>query len=298
MKTNIKFLDAGVLTMGSVAASLLLAAAGCGGEPMNGGDSAGTGSPETVAPAPFDPPSPSAADEQEMNLRATVVLPDRAVVKFYEPENGLILVTEAGRNGNPPVITADMKKLSAVALYEGLTNEKAPAPLVEAAGRAAQLQRVARPIREAAALDVTPAFLRAPATVATGSAGQLEKVTSALTFSSSYDQWFYDNFCENGHNVGDWTWGITWMYSSGSGNFTRYDNNLVSSTVSVYGGDSVHAKFQIQPWYSWSTPKDLFIQNGYYYGYFRVDLSIDFDFRVYVDQASGDSYHWCSYGDN
>ena len=74
-------------------------------------------------------------------------------------------------------------------------------------------------------------------------------------------------------------------FSSGSGNFTRNDNNAAWSTVSVYGGDAVHAKFQIRPWYSWQTPKDLNIQNGYYYGYSNLNFGVDFDFRVYVDNA-------------
>lgn len=298
MKTNRKPIDGGVFATAILAAGVLLAAAGCGVEETETGDPAGAGAAGMVAPAPFEPPSLSPQDEAAMNLRATVVMPDRAVVKFYEPQDGLIVVTEAGRNGTAPVIAASMKRLSAVDLYERLTNQKAPAPLVEATARATQLQRVARPSRETAPLDAIPSSVRATGGRDTNLAGDLQTVRSALTFPNSYDQWFYDNFCEQGSQVGDWTWGITWMFSSGSGNFTRSDNNFASSTVSVYGGGSVHAKFQIMPWYSWQTPKDLFIQNGYYYRYYRFDFSVDFDFRVYVDQASGDLYHWCSYGDN
>jgi len=285
--------------LSTMAAGLILAAAGCGGE----------GTPETGDPAvaesaegtAFNPPSFSAGDDQELNLRASVEVPNRAVVKFYEPQDGFILISEAGRNGNPPVITKDMKKLSAVDIYERLSNQKAPLALVDAVEHASlqrQRQRPVGSIREAALADITPFLLRATTADKTKVVGDVQQITSALTFASSYDQWFYDNFCENGANVGDWTWGITWMFVSGSGNFRRNDNNYVSSTVSVYGGGSVHNKVEIMPWYSWSTPKDLYIQNGYYYQYYRLDFGVDFDFRVTVDQAAGDSYHWCAYGDN
>ncbi len=41
----------------------------------------------------------------------------------------------------------------------------------------------------------------------------------------------------------------------------------------------------------------MFVANGYYNKWHR-DASIDYDVYIYVDQAAGDSYHWCSYGDN
>lgn len=297
MKMNQGRIDRGMSGMRTMTVGLILAAAGCGvdGVPETG-DPAGT---ESAAAAVFNPPSLSAEDDQALNLRATVEFPNRAVVKFYEPEDGFIVISEAGRNGNPPVITKDMKKLSAVDIYERLSNQKAPLALVNAVAHASLLrQRPVAPTREAAAADTTPSLLRATTAGATKVIGDIQQVTSALTFANGYDQWFYDNFCEGGVNVGDWSWGVRWMFVSGSGNFRRNDNNYVSSTVSVYGGVSVHNKVEIMPWYTWSTPKDLFIQSGYYYGYSRLDFAVDFDFRVTVDQAAGDSYHLCAYGDN
>ena len=89
--------EKGVLLARSVAAGSLLAGAGCGAEATEAGDPASAGSGAAAAPAAFQPPSPSPEDEQAMNLRATVEVPERAIVKFYEPQEGMIVVTEAGR---------------------------------------------------------------------------------------------------------------------------------------------------------------------------------------------------------
>ena len=80
MTMNQTRIDRGMSSMRTMAVGLILAAAGCGVEGVpETGDPAGT---ESTAGAVFNPPSLSAADDQELNLRATVEFPNRAVVKF------------------------------------------------------------------------------------------------------------------------------------------------------------------------------------------------------------------------
>jgi hypothetical protein len=190
-----------------------------------------------------------------------------------------------------------MKGMSAVELYEALAKEKAPTALVEAVSRGALLKPRAPSASIAPKADLAPPTLRStPAPRA--QADDTIQVSSALTFASSYDQWFYDYFCSGGRYVGSgWDYVIQWMYATGTGAFGQNDMNWVDSTVSVYGGGSVHYRVQIRPWSSWSTPRDVFVANGYYNKWHR-DADIDYDVYIYVDQAAGDSYHWCSYGDN
>jgi len=277
----------------AVASVLMLATVGCGDGPSvdDPTDTKPGGGADSAA---FTPPVMSAEAEATLRLRAEVDFPDRGFVKFFEPEDGVILIQEGGRNNMEPLIPSSMSKLPATELYEALSGQKAPGELVQAATRAAALlPRVAR--TEAIKLaDLDPDALRTG--TKTLNVDGTATISSALTFSNSYDQWFYDNFCAGGVRVGNgWDYVIQWMFVTGSGSFTRTDMNWVDSTVSVYGGDAIHYRVRIQPWYSWSTVADVMVQNGYYNKYHR-DNGIDFDFNVAVDQAAGDSYHWCSYG--
>ena len=233
-----------------------------------------------------------------MGLRAKVEFPDQGVVKFYEPMDGIILISEVGLNGTAPMVPPSLDGLSATEMYEALAKQKAPSALVEAASRAALLKQ--RPALKTIAptAELAPPSLRATPTLGVGGDSGLVRLSSALTFNNSYDQWFYDNFCAGGTYVGNgWDYVVQWMYVTGTGSFRRNDMNWVDSTVSVYGGGSVHYRVQIEPWYTWSTVLDVMIPNGYYHKWHR-DSGTDYDVYIYVDQASGDSYHWCSYGDS
>jgi hypothetical protein len=278
-----------------VASALLFATVGCGNETAGTDDStqpAPPGSSSGELSATMD----EAQQDQVLRLRAKIEVPNQGVVKFYEPQDGVILISEIGRNGIDPMIPPSMSGLPAVQLYETLAKSKAPTPLIEATSRAALLkQRTPSALLEPA-VDISPSKLRSmpAASVEPG----VVQVSSAITFPNSYDQWFYDNFCSGGVKVGGgWDYVVQWMFATGTGSFQRNDKNWVDSTVSVYGGGSVHYRVQIQPWYSWSTVLDVFIQNGYYHKWHR-DNGTDFDVYIYVDQAGGDSYHWCSYGDS
>jgi hypothetical protein len=292
-----------------IAGALLFAAVGCGTEGPDGNgtgaDGTGTDRPGAAAPntgsateevsAPLD----EAAQDQAMGLRAKVEVPNQGVVKFFEPQAGIVLIAETGLNGTGPMVPVEMEKLPAVDLYEALSKQKAPTALVDAVSRAALLKQRALPTGIAQrTADLAPPALRAMPAVHAVPGTDLSKVSSALTFPNSYDQWFYDNFCAGGSKVGNpWTYAIQWMFVTGTGSFQRNDMNWVDSTVSVYGGGAVHYRVQIEPWYSWSTVWDVQIQNGYYSKWHR-DNGTDYDVYIYVDQAPGDSYHLCSYGDS
>jgi len=280
-----------------IAGAVFFAAIGCGTE--NAG--AGSTGLEEPSSGQADEVTTTALDEAKqdaaMGLRAKIDFPNQGVVKFFEPQEGIVLISEIGRNGTAPMIPTSMQRLPASELYEALTNQKAPPALVDAVTRAALLkQRTSSPVLTPKA-DLSPSTLRAlPARTEAGAG--LTKVSSAVTFANSYDQWFYDNFCAGGVKVGNgWDYVINWMYSTGTGSFQRNDMNWVDSTVSVYAGGAVHYRVQIQPWYTWSTVLDVNIQNGFYNKWHR-DNGTDYDVYIYVDQAAGDSYHLCSYGDS
>jgi hypothetical protein len=284
----------------TLASALMLAAVGCGAdgtiadpsvtEPTTGGEATA-----------FAPPTMSAESEALLRLRAEVAFPDRGFVKFFEPEDGVLLIQEAGRNNTAPMIPSAMGKLDATQMYEALSGKAAPTELVQATARAAALTARTAVAGVAKVADLSPS-LSQTATRELEAKGDVQKISSAITFANGYDQWFYDNFCAGGYNVdrgntGTWDFLINWMFVTGSGSFTRNDQNWVDSTVSVYGGGAVHYRVRIQPWYSWSTVADVQIQNGYYNKYHRSN-GTDYDVNASVDQADGDSYHWCAYGDS
>jgi hypothetical protein len=281
-----------------LAGALLFAVVGCDGTGNSTGDpSTGSESP-ALAGSADDTVQSEALQDEAMGLRAKIEFPDQGVVKFFEPQEGVVLIAEIGKNGTPPMIPASMTGMPATDLYQALAKQAAPAPLVEAVSRAALLKQRTPLTTAVPQLDLAPPALRAAETARASADSGLTQISSALTFSNSYDQWFYDNFCAGGKYVGNgWDYIVNWMYVTGTGSFQRNDMNWVDSTVSVYGGGAVHYRVQIRPWYSWSTTLDVQIQNGYYYKWHR-DNGTDYDVYIYVDQASGDSYHWCSYGDS
>lgn len=289
------------VVMGARTIALLLGAAGvlslsgCAVDAVEDADAGTSATEQTV----FTPPTMSAEAEISLRLIAQVEVPNQAVVKFFEPQAGVIFITEAGRNGRDSVITPELNALPAAEIYESISGQKAPVALAEATVRAAELKEL-KSSPDAARAASKPALDVAPSLSARGETlpelGNVARTRQAL---NGYEQWFFDNFCSGGSEVGSgtWDWVIQWMWVSGSGSFTRSDQNWATSTVSVYSGDSIHYKVEIQPWYSWSNVADVTVANGYYYNYHRHN-GTDFDFRVNVNQASGASYHWCAFGDS
>jgi hypothetical protein len=281
----------------TLASTLMLAAAGCAGDGTVTDDPVVTDTTNVEETAAFTPPTMSPEEEALLRLRAEVSFPNRGFVKFFEPEDGVLLVQEAGRNNTAPMIPSEMGKLDAAQMYEALSGKKAPDELVQATARAAALTSRTAVTGVAKVADVSPSLSRT-ATQQITAKGDFQTANSAITFANSYDQWFYDNFCSGGKYVGaPWDFVINWMFVTGSGSYTRNDYNWVDSTVSVYGGGAVHYRVRIQPWYSWSTVVDVQIQNGYYNKFHRSS-GTDYDVNASVDQADGDSYHWCAYGDS
>ncbi|HEY8944165.1 MAG TPA: hypothetical protein VIM73_07880 [Polyangiaceae bacterium] len=215
---------------------------------------------------------------------------------FFEPSPGGLMAVQWGPNGATPPVNRDLaaKRLKPTELYQEVAKRTAPATLMDAQVRAEALKKEAsaKPrVDEARQMSVSP-----PVAASGALSSQPGMKREAVYYydcqgSFSYEEWFNCSFCYGG---GDYD--LTWMYVTGSGSFTRTDMNHTWSTVSVYGGGSVHFNNQKRPWYSWSTTLDTYVQNGYWA---QAEMGwdfTDFDTKSLVDNASGDSYHWCSYG--
>lgn len=219
------------------------------------------------------------------------------VVGFFETQPGDLTVYQWGANlATPPVTKAlASEKLKPAELYQRLTKNAAPETLVAAQNRAEAMQAKTA---QSAKISRLPASVAAPTSKldSASSTSAASKKTQGVYYydcvgSFSYDEWFNCSFC---YGSGDYDY--TWMWVSGSGNFQKNDMNHTFSTVSVYGGGSVHFNNQKQPWYSWSTTLDTYVANGFWVQAEMGYDFTDFDTKSRVDNASGDSYHWCSYG--
>jgi hypothetical protein len=228
----------------------------------------------------------------------TIELEGGTVVAFFEPAPGELQTMQWGPNGSLPAISTELaaKKLNAPKLFEALSGRAASHELVAAQARADELAAAGRP-KGAEAESEEVARLPIPTSALTPSAaGDVGRTSeAALNFDCkgefSYDEWFACSFCAT------WpTWAVNWMWVSGSGSFTRNDNTDTVSTVSVFAGGSVHFKNENRTWYSWSTPLDTFVSNGFWAQRSEPLSLVDFDIRSTVDNAAGDSYHWCGWG--
>jgi hypothetical protein len=262
------------------------------------------GSPATTGPSQGDIDaeleSQGFDDDNSMRLRARIDAPGRGIIKFYEPEDGEIVISEVGVNGVSPMITPQMKQSGgAVQIYEALTHEAAPIALADAASRVALRQQAARTaIQKTPEPDTVISPVHRVTTPRT-TEGDIEIVKGAVdsvVINNSYDQWFFDNFCAGGSVDGaSWPYHHTWMYSGYGGSWgTVSDVQWIDSTVSVFAGWSIHHLGYIRPWYDWSVYANQTIKNGYWNQFHRVNNSTDFDVKGSTDQVDEpDWYHWC-----
>lgn len=219
-------------------------------------------------------------------------------VGFFEPEPGELQVLSWGPNGTQPPISKEIvdEGLSATQLYSRLSGAEAPASLKEAQARAEKLAGDVARGSEALNASYDRPLSDPSSPEGEERSGDTGSKSQAVYYydcqgTYSYDEWFNCNFCYGG---GDYD--ITWMWVTGDGNFTRVDRNHTYTTVSVYGGGALNLKVEKRTWSSWSTHLSTSVANGYWV---QSELGwdfLDFDTRATVTNASGDSYHWCSYG--
>jgi hypothetical protein len=295
-----------------VGGALLLGTIGCG-EGMEATEPANAsvkvwqpGNPVTTSPSQGDIDAELASqgfdNDNSMRLRAQIDVPGRGIIKFYEPEDGEIVISEVGVNGVSPMITPQIKQLAGpVQMYEALAHQPAPIALADAWSRAA-IRRDAMATRTDAQKAPEPDRVISPVRrviMPRTTTGDIETVRAAadtITINNSYDQWFFDNFCARGSVDGaGWTYHHTWMYSGFDGSWgTVSDIHWIDSTVSVFEGWSVHHLGYIRPWYTWSTYANQTIKNGFWNQFHRVDNGTDFDAKGSTDQVDlPDWYHWC-----
>lgn len=280
-------------------------AIGCDTQESNPEDLAGTPSSDTPSEEGVSVRSPQTG--AVVTPIARVSFPGGARVDFFEETPGNLTVVQWGPNmATPPVDRSlQLENLSPVDLYARLSGQRAPDALIAAQARrdlAATVKTGDRPSRgnsKEGWMTSAPQMLSRPGNgvgYASSAPGVEEKKQAVRYFdcvgSMSYDEWFNCRFCDSGAG----TYDITWMWVTGSGSFTRTDKTHTWSTVSVFGGDTVHFKNEKRPWYSWSTTLDTFVKNGFWAQREEPYSYTDYDVRSSVDQAAGDSYHWCAYG--
>lgn len=219
-------------------------------------------------------------------------------VGFFEPKPGELQVLSWGPNGSQPPIDKALvdQGLSATELYTELSGADAPATL-----KAAQARTEERLGEVVKSKEVLNASYDRPVSDPASPEGLEKSGDTASTSlpvyyydcqgSFSYDEWFNCTFCYGG---GDYD--ITWMWVTGNGSFTRSDFNHTYTTVSVYGGTALTLKVQKRTWTSWSTKLNATVANGFWVQSELGFDTLDFDTKAEVTNASGDSYHWCSYG--
>ena len=238
----------------------------------------------------------ASADSDEVTNTATLLakveVPERGFVKFYEASEGVILVQEDALIGAEPLIPRDQRSVDSISLYRQLAGNDAPAALTHAVAEAKRLQASPRPVRDRVRLDVAPRS--SVATNVSQAAEGISKATSAVTFQNPYDEWFFTTYCPQPSML--WPVAYNWMFSTGSGNFTWYDVNVVTSTVSIYGGTILQFGMRTRTWDTWTTTPSEPVMQSYARTWRADNASTDFDAKAWVDQANGDSYHWCSLG--
>ncbi|MDX2051049.1 MAG: hypothetical protein SFV15_01575 [Polyangiaceae bacterium] len=252
------------------------------------------GSPGIGAGA--EPTEPVVRNEKgELAVPVAQVARDGATVGFYNV-GGQILVQETGRNGSTPLISRELRErqLSAVELYKELAHADAPAELV--ALDSDGMTRVPTSTAGAEAVSAPSTLPSASGSSGTGKIEQQLLYYDCTSPNPSYDQWFNCTFCYKTFSGWSNEFDFTWMWVTGDGNWKRTVKSAYS-TVSVYGGGSIHFRNSSDG----STFLDTFVPNGYWsradwYLTNRIAWFADWNARSYVDQASGDSYHWCSLG--
>lgn len=218
--------------------------------------------------------------DRELHLVAQVERYNGNLVKFYEPQPGMLIISEEGIVPNLPLTAEyDIASIAPVELYNFLApNEPIPEKLLQAQQLADELEiyfskKEMVPPSEKYSLvednDVTLGF---------------ETLDDKVKINAIDDKcpasWFKANFCG----------GVCWLYQTGTSWFQVNDVNYAFAAACSYRG-TIRLTFKYRPWWTWYTQGSWWVAAGTYRWVYRYNGWIDFDFQSIVDQAGGDGYH-------
>lgn len=212
-------------------------------------------------------------NEQDLNLLARVDLASQAVMKFYEPEPGALLIIESGRIDSQRDRSADEDRLDAKRVYESLSNRPAPQALVDAVERS----KAAAASRQ-----------RSPRSTETPTIPEPAPMTKTLYNDRTHDS-FVNYYCIHWGDVQ-----ANWIWVTGYGNTgTWSDKNQLWSNALAVAGEIRHV-VRRRPWYTWQDVSRVFVSEGWYNAIQYINNTVDFDTNVYIDNADGDTYDACT----
>jgi hypothetical protein len=196
--------------------------------------------------------------------------------------------------------------LSMSEIYERLSERPAPDTLVQAQLRAEEFGAAAAAARNAGEREAAPigpdqAPLSRRQISGKPQHAEAENVAESQEALRLYDcqtidnhdEWFNCTFCAH-NQLADWDY--TWMWSTGSGSYSKNDVNRSIDNLWLYSGASLYHRVRWRYWYDWSYPVDINLPNWHYVTFFQQDWGTDFDVSSITNQADGDGYHWCAYG--
>jgi hypothetical protein len=239
---------------------------------------------------------------EPMHAVAEIDFPRGAKASFFEIEPGDVVYAISGP-GMTEVPGRDLvgQRLTAQEVYERLSGREAPQALLEADARAAELEttmlRLPRPTADEGTALTRPRTLIADRAASVAGVARTQEALRLYDCKEpwqDHDEWFNCTFCAANNELADWD--FTWMWSTGSGSYSRYDINRAVDNLWLYSGASLYHRVRFRTWYSWTYPVDTHLPNWYYTSWGRVNWGTDFDVSSIVNDAAGDGYHWCAYG--
>jgi hypothetical protein len=227
---------------------------------------------------------PVVESAQPLNLIAQLEGDNGAQVNFYEPEPGHVLVLELGHMGETPLISADLAKASAVAKWEALSGQAAPIALIEAE------QREQLGVNELGFVAPVENVEQAPIVAQQGAQDGVGVSSQALTRAE-----FVSYYCNPASN---YDYEAFWQNVTGTGSYTWTQLNYIATGALSLRGD-IKYRVRWRPRASWSGYTTVWLPAGYYATYYEAYRDIlGFGWNSIVDNAEGDLYHFCSWGDH
>jgi hypothetical protein len=227
---------------------------------------------------------PVAQSDQPLNLVAQLEGANGAQVSFYEPEPGHVLVLEVGHMGERPLIDAELAKASAVQKWEALSGEPAPFALIEAE------QRELSGVSELGFVPPVVNVEHAPIAAQPAAQDGVGVSRQALTVDE-----FISYYCNPPSN---YDYEAFWTNVTGTGSYTWTQLNYIATGALAVAGD-IRYRVRWRPRASWSGYTTVWLPAGYYATYYESYREIlGFGWNSIVDNAEGDTYHFCSWGDH
>lgn len=235
----------------------------------------GCGAPEAEAP---QTPAVEAAASAVPNLVASLRLQDGTQVDFHEPVAGHVIVIASA------ALPQLEGKIAPVALYESLSGTPAPVALVQAAERAALsgALRASQGAPAVTAAGINESKADAPQKLRAPGVGASVHALSAADFSASY--------CPSG----SYNFYYCWTNRTGNGDLDISSVDWLRTYANAYRGQVLLSLSYRNVWGNWIQLASVSMPENTVKTLYTSDND---RYLVEISQASGDGYHWSTYGD-